>query len=104
MSNQLITYTMTKIVGVESRISKDKNLFVALVLAGGLDIAVNKNGNQYAAVMKTSIPVYLPLEEAKLLVGNELPGTIERIECPEYDWTDPSGQIRKLHHKYVYKA
>jgi len=86
------------------REAKDGREFIALILQGGLSlIQSQKTGNYYATVKQCSIPSTFDEETAKSFVGEKLPGSVQRISCETYEWTNrESGEVLELSHRWVY--
>jgi hypothetical protein len=96
---------MVKIVAIEERYSK-KGEFKVLVLQGKVEVAISEtSGRPYLTARKSSIPFTFSEEFAQSLIGTELPGDIERIECDEYEFQVP-GTKKKLTftHRFQYNA
>jgi hypothetical protein len=95
---------MVKIVGVETRTTKAGKEFQVMVLQGDIEVAISKDtGKPYLTARKTSIPCTFDESIAKTLVGQQLPGGIERIEVKPYEFVVPStGKKIKLSHSYQY--
>jgi len=94
---------MVKVVGYQLRKSDDGKEFFALILQGGIEIVRSQSGGMYATARQTSLPSTFNEESCKLLVGQELTGQIQRVECPPYEYTVPStGEVIVLSHKYDY--
>jgi len=97
------TLNMVTIVNVVERVSHDGNPFVSLILRGDLEIMTSANGNLYATAKKASLPCSLELESAKMLLGSQLPGKIEKVECESYEYANPeTGEVLFLNHRYEY--
>jgi len=86
------------------REAKDGREFIALILQGGLSlIQSQKTGNYYATVKQCSIPSTFDEETAKSFVGEKLPGSVQRISCETYEWTNKdTGEVIELSHRWVY--
>ena len=96
---------MVTIVGVEERYSKNGE-FNVIVLQGKVEVAISKSsGRPYLTAKKTSVPFTFSEEMAQSLIGTELPGEIERVECDEYEFKVP-GTKKKLifTHRNQYNA
>jgi len=93
-----------KIVSYKLRETFEGKKFYALQLQGGAEIIESKSGNQYLTVKKASIPSTLDEDSCKALIGTELPGIIERVECEQYDYTTSSGEIISLDFRYEHRA
>jgi len=62
-----------------------------------------QTGKFYVSCRKCSISSTFSEEEAKQLIGKQLPGTIERVSTVPYDYTVPdTGEVISLSHTYEY--
>ena len=97
---------MVTIVDFEKRKNNLDEEFNVLILQGGIETVISKQtGKPYITARKTSIPCTFGDEFAKNLIGNEMPGSIERIECDPYEYMVPdTGEVIKLTHTYQYSA
>jgi hypothetical protein len=96
---------MVKIVDYALRKAKeDGREFVALVLQGGVSLVQSKNtGNFYATVNQCSIPSTFNETTAKAFIGEKLPGSVQRMSCETYEWTNKeTGEVIELSHRWVY--
>lgn len=96
---------MVKIIAIEERFTK-KGEFKVIVLQGKVEVAISEStGRPYLTARKTSIPFTFSEEFAQSLIGTELPGDIERVECEEYEFKVP-GSTKKLTftHRFQYNA
>jgi phage-related protein len=60
-------------------------------------------GRFYATAKRCSITSTFDLETAKSLIGQQIPGTIVRVDCATYDYTvKETGEAVKLAHTYAY--
>ena len=92
-----------KIVDFKERVSQDGETFLALIVMSGVEIIQSQNGNMYATSKRASIPCTFTADEAKSLIGTELPGEIVKIQCFDYEYTHPkTGEVMVLNHRYVY--
>ena len=81
---------MVTIVGLEKRKTADGKEFNVMNLQGSVEVAISKaTGKPYLTARKTSIPCTFDEVMAKSLVGQQLPGEIERMEVDEYDFLVP---------------
>jgi hypothetical protein len=96
---------MVRIIKIEKRQSDDGREFNALILQGGVELVQSKEtGNFYATARKASIPSTFDDETSAGLVGQEIPGTIEKVPCEPYEVTNQeTGEIITLSNRYVYK-
>jgi hypothetical protein len=95
---------MVTIVATEKRKSATGKEFNVIVLQGDIEVAVSKEtGKPYLTARKTSIPCTFDESIAKTLIGQQLPGGIERIEVKPYEFVIPSTKKKiKLSHSYQY--
>ncbi len=96
---------MVTIVDYALRNAKeDGRPFTVLVLRGGLSLVQSKqSGNFYATVKQCSIPSTFDEETAKGFIGEKLPGSVQRMSCDTYDWTNKeTGEVIELSHRWVY--
>ena len=95
---------MVTITACEQRKNAQGEPFMALVLTGDLEIVTSKiSGKPYATVHKISIPSTLDESIAQKMIGKQLRGEIQKVECEPYDYTSKkTGEILTLTHQYVY--
>jgi hypothetical protein len=94
---------MVKVISAVLR-EGPKGPFVSLELMGDLELVQSQNtGRFYATAKRCSIGSTFSLETAKGLVGQQLPGSINRVACDPYLYTLPEGgQTITLSHSYAY--
>jgi hypothetical protein len=97
---------MVTITGLEKRKAADGKEFNVLNLLGSIEVVVSKEtGKPYLTARKTSIPCTFDEVMAKTLIGQTLPGEIERMEVDEYEFVVPGTKKKiKLTHSYRYSA
>jgi hypothetical protein len=97
---------MVTIVGLEKRKSADGKEFNVMNLQGSVVVAISKaTGKPYLTARKSSIPCTFDEILAKSLIGQSLPGEIERIEVDEYEFVVPGTKKKlKLNHSFRYSA
>ena len=95
---------MVTITKLEKRKNRKDEEFNVLILQGNVEVVVSKTtGRPYLTARKTSIPVTFDEALAEKMIGTELPGTIERMETDEYEFTIPgTKQKLKLSHRWQY--
>jgi hypothetical protein len=95
---------MVTIVDFKKRKNAEGKEFAVLILQGEIETVRSKTTNRpYITARKTSIPTTLDEVFAKNMVGKELPGTIERIDCKAYEFVNPeTGEKVKLDYTYQY--
>lgn len=95
---------MVTVVEYAVRKRNDGTEFIALILQGGLSLVQSKNtGNFYATVKKTSIPSTFDEATAKAMVGERVPGTVQKTQCDPYEFTaKDTGEVLTLDYRWVY--
>ena len=94
---------MVTIIGYDKRQSKEGREFFTLTIQGDAEIVQSQNGNLYMTARKTSIPSTFDEEGCAVLLGRELPGKIEKMECEPYEYENKeTGETIVLSHTYVY--
>jgi len=95
---------MVTVIEIAKRQTKDGREFIALILQGGLSLIQSKNtGSFYATVKKTSIPSTFDEATAKAMIGEKVPGSVQKKPCDSYEFTNKeSGEIMQLDYRWVY--
>jgi hypothetical protein len=95
---------MVRVVNYHVRQTKDGKPFVALELQGDLVMVQSmETGRFYATAKKCTITSTFNEEVAKTLIGEQIPGRIERVACDPFDFTVPeSGEVITLNHRWEY--
>lgn len=95
---------MVRIIDFKVRINGEGEPFVALIVQGGIELVKSKEtGLFYATSKKASIPSTFDEETCKSLIGQELDGTVEKVECEPYDYTnEETGEVMELSHRWVF--
>ena len=96
---------MVQVINYAIRTKKDGSTFIALVLSGGLEIQQSTTtGNFYATQKCCSIPSTLDETTAKMMVGQQIEGTVERVAAEPYEYTNKrTGEVLQLQHSYAYR-
>ena len=95
---------MVTVKGYSTQQSKDGSSFVKLEIQGDLlMVQSQQTGRFYATAKSCFISSTFNEDQAKLMVGKQLPGRIEKLECEPYDYAIPeTGELVKLNHRYEY--
>ena len=95
---------MVQIIAYEKRLNSEGEEFNVLVLAGGLEMVKSRSTGRYYATRKEStVSCTMSKDQCKELIGQELPGSIKRVECEGYEITDEkTGEILTVHHRWQY--
>ena len=95
---------MVTVTNYLTRESSDGKKFFVLEISGDVEMVFSETtGKPYATIRKTTIPATFDELTCKRLIGKELPGTIEKAETENYDFTvKDTGEVISLNHSYVY--
>lgn len=94
---------MVKVINYKERKSEDRTFYV-LEVQGGVELLLNQQTGQYfATAKKAQIISTFDKTTCEMLIGTDLEGNIEKIECEPYDYVSKTtGELLKLDHKYVF--
>lgn len=95
---------MVTVVDVKERTNQKGESFFTLVLQGGLELVKSREtGNYYATAKRASITTTFDEMTCKSFIGQQIPGSIQRIETDPYDFTiKETGEIISLSHRWIY--
>lgn len=95
---------MLTVIDIALRKTQEGREFYALILQGGLSLIQSKQtGNYYATVKMCSIPSTFDEETAKAMVGEKVPGTVQKKQCEAYEFTNKeTGEVMQLDYRWVY--
>jgi hypothetical protein len=95
---------MITVVDYAKRQRTDGKEFIALILQGGLEMIKSKVSNQYyATVRKCSISSTFDEPTAKMMVGEKIPGSIQKLTCDPYQYVvKETGEILNLDFRWAY--
>ena len=94
---------MVTIVEVAERTAANGNTFCSVMVAGDVSVHMSTEGKASLVALKASIPSNLPKDVLEGMIGNKLPGKVERVETEPYQWTNPNtGEEITLSHTYKY--
>lgn len=95
---------MVKIIDYQLRQSKDGEEFFALIIEGGLEMVKSKqSGRYYATSKKASVTSTFDELTCKELIGEKIPGSVQKVECDPYEMTiKDTGEVVTLNHRWVY--
>jgi hypothetical protein len=101
--NSKIKLIMVTVTSYDRRQSEDGREFFTITLQGGVEIVKSQNGKTYMTIRKTSIPSTFDENVCASLIGTQMPGDIERVECDPYEYQNKeTGEVVVLHHTYNY--
>lgn len=94
---------MVTVIDYVPRKSEQGEPFFALIVQGGVEVVPSQSGNCYVTARKASLPSTFDEATCKALIGQKLPGRIERVDCDPYEYTAPgSGESILLAHTYQF--
>jgi hypothetical protein len=95
---------MVRIVNYQQRTSEQGKVFFTLELQGGIEIVKSQEtGKQYITARKANMSCTFDELTCQSLIGTELPGSVRKVNCEEYDYTiKETGEIITLSHRYEY--
>lgn len=95
---------MVKVIDYQKKENKDGEEFFLLVLQGGLQIVKSQETNRcYATMKQATMSTTFDEATCKSLIGQEIPGSIARVETDPYDYVKPeTGEIVTLSHRWEY--
>lgn len=94
---------MVKIIDYQKRKNDEEKEFFVLILQSGIEIIKSQNGGMYATAKKATLPSTFTEETCKQLIGQELMGSIQKVECEPYEFVIPeTSEIISRNHRYEY--
>ncbi|MBL7789854.1 MAG: hypothetical protein JNL75_08525 [Chitinophagales bacterium] len=95
---------MVKISNYFERQTEDGKKFYVLEISGKAELKASKtSGNFYVSVRKTTIPATFGEETCKSMVGQNLPGSIVKVEVEPYEVVNTdSGEVTTQNQRFVY--
>ncbi len=97
---------MVTITGYHKRKNQEGGSFLVLTIEGGVTMSQSEStGNWIASTLKTNIIASMDEKTCMTMIGQQLPGTIERKACAPYSYTIPStGEEKTLNYTYEYSS
>jgi len=95
---------MVEIVDYQKRMNSEEVEFNVLIVQSGLVIVKSReSGNYYASSQQASLPCTFDEEGCKKLIGQEIPGSIQRVECEPYEMeVEGSEEVLTFDYRWVY--
>ena len=95
---------MVTIVDYAQRTNSEGENFFALIVESGLEVVKSQEtGKNYFTKKRASVPCTFTEDECSSLLGEQMPGSVKRVECDPYEITDEStGEVIKLNHRWEY--
>lgn len=93
-----------KIINYTKRQNSAGEDFFLLLLQGGLQMVKSQETNRYYATMKqASLSTTFDENTCKSLIGEEIPGSIMKVEVEPFEYTVPeTGEVITLSHRWEY--
>ena len=95
---------MVQVLEVVERTSSKGNTFRVVIVGSDAQVVFSKDGKPRVDAVKAGIPSNLPTEALKALIGNKLPGKIEKQECEPYTFIGNDGEEVTLDYRWQYAA
>ena len=95
---------MVQVLEVVERTSSTGNTFRVVIVGSDAQVVYSKDGKPRVDAVKAGIPSNLPTEALKALIGNKLPGKIEKQECEPYTFIGNDGEEVTLDYRWQYAA
>ena len=95
---------MVRILNYQKRTTEEGKEFFTLELQGGIEMVKSQEtGKFYLTARKISISSTFDEVTCKSLIGTELPGSVQKVECDPYEYTiRETGEVISLSHRYEY--
>ena len=104
MFNSKTSKKMVRIVNYQKRTTEEGKQFFTLELQGGIEIVKSQEtGKSYMTARKASMSCTFDELTCQSLIGTELPGSVRKVECEEYEYTiKDTGEVISLSHRFEY--
>ena len=95
---------MVRIINYKKRETGDGKEFFVLELQGGIEMVKSKEtGKFYVTARTSSISSTFDELTCQALIGTELPGKVEKVECEAYEYViKDTGEVITLTHRFEY--
>lgn len=95
---------MVTVIDFAQRRNLEGKEFYSLMLQGGITILKSKSsGNFYATAQRCSIPSTFDEQTCKAMIGEKIPGSIQKQSCETYEITNrETGEIIEMNYRWVY--
>jgi len=96
---------MVTIIGLEKKTNlKTKESYLVLLVQGSAEVLTSKaTGRAYISSRRASVPCALSDLQAKALIGQTLPGSIEKVACTPFEVKLPTGKKLKISETYQFQ-
>jgi hypothetical protein len=95
---------MVQVVNYQARTTEDGKQFFILNLEGDVEFVKSEStGKTYATVRKCNLSTTFSEITCQRLVGTQLEGSIQKVECEPYEYANPAtGEVMVLNSRYEY--
>lgn len=95
---------MVTIVDYSLKTNSEGKEFFALVLQGGIEMVKSRNTEKYYATSKKClIPSTFDEQTCKSVVGEKLPGSIQKRPCEPFEYTvHETGEVIEMNYRWQY--
>lgn len=95
---------MVKIINYERRVTEEGKEFFVLLIQGNIEmVRSQETGKFYVTAKKATFSSTFDEETCKSLIGQEIPGSIAKVECDPYSHTiKETGEIVTVTHRFEY--
>ncbi len=95
---------MVTIINFKKRQREDGTPFFVLEVQGGIEMVKSQQTNNfYATAKKAFIPSTFDELTCRGLIGTQMQGSIQKVECEPYEYTvQETGEVLLLNHRYTY--
>jgi hypothetical protein len=96
---------MVTVIDYDIRKNASGEEFIALILEGDIEMVQSQEtGRLYATTRRCSLSSTFDEPTAQRMIGKELPGSIQKVECESYDYVIPdTGEVIQLQHTWLYR-
>ncbi len=95
---------MVTIVDYRKSTNSEGQDYFSLKLQGDIEMIQSSSGSFYATAKTAFISSTFDEEGCKAMIGNKIPGSIEKEESEPYDYTiESTGEVIQLSHRYRFK-
>lgn len=95
---------MVTVIDFKERLKKDGEKFYVLGVQSGIEMVKSQVSDKfYATAKKAFVPSTFNKVTCQTLIGEKLPGSIEKVNTELYDFTIPeTGELITLGHRYEF--
>lgn len=95
---------MVTIVDFVKRTNKEGKEFNALILQSGIELVKSRETQRwYATSKRASITSTFDDATCKNLIGQQIPGSVQRVESEPYEFTNKeTGEVLTLTHRWIF--